>query len=238
MTTSLECDGRHGHNTAMPDDKKISSPSRNDTQRNRILALAALVQVVTLTQAIARKGVADEADMRACLNSLFVDRHTDIAAAYGGLRRLGTGLRQLSFLLQGQKLPAAKEILTHVSGLMTLERKLSGKPDMLGTLRTGMKRISKPAEYFNSITHPNVIAGLAGLYGDTISTMQPRIIVHGRPVYLRQNENTNKIRALLLAGIRAAYLWRHHGGGHLKLLFSRRGMLRDIDALLKEATDY
>jgi len=222
----------------MPAGKKIPTPSQNNTRRNHVLALSALVQAVTLTQAIARKGTADETDMRACLNSLFADHHTDIATAYGGLRQLGTGLRQLSFLLQGQQLPQAKEMLTHISGLMALERKLSRQPDMLSTLRTGMERIRKQAEYFGAIMHPNVIAGLAGLYGDTISTMKPRIIVHGRQIYLRQSDNTNKIRALLLAGIRAAHLWRQYGGGHLKLLFSRRGMLRDIDALLKEATDY
>ena len=237
-TLYLEHAGRYSHNTDMPTGKTHPAPAHRDAHRNRVLALAALVQAVSLTQTIARKGMADESDMRACLSSLFADPHTDIAAAYGGLRRLGTGLRHLAFLLQGQRLPEAKELLTHVSGLMALERKLSKRPDMLDALRTGMQRIGKQADYFDSIMHPNFIAGLAGLYGNTISTMKPRIMVHGRPVYLRQSSNTNRIRALLLAGIRAAHLWRQHGGGRLKLLLSRQSMLREIDSLLKEAADY
>ncbi len=213
-------------------------PPQHNNQRNRILALAALVQAVKLAQSIACKGMADETDMQACIGSLFGGRQADIAQAYGELRCLCTGLRQLSFLLHGQELVQAKEMLTQLSGLIALERKLGKQPGMLNSMREGMERISRQAEYFDSILHENVMAGLAGLYGDTISTLKPRIIVHGRPVYLRQSANTNKIRALLLSGIRAAHLWRQNGGGHLKLLFSRRRLAHDVDLLLKEAASH
>lgn len=234
----LETTGRHRHNTDMSDNERTVQPQQSGNQRNRILALAALVQATKLAQNIARKGMADETDMQACIGSLFAGHCADIAEAYGELRHLSTGLRELSFLLHGHELAQAKEMLTHTSGLMALEKRLGKHPDMLNSMREGMERINKQANYFDSILHENVMAGLAGLYGETISTLKPRIIVHGRPIYLHQHSNTNRIRALLLSGIRATHLWRQNGGSHLKLLFSRRRLAHDADALLKEAASH
>jgi high frequency lysogenization protein len=45
--------------------------------------------------------------------------------------------------------------------------------------------------------------------------LSPRIMVNGDPAHLNNPENANRIRALLLAGIRAAMLWRQSGGGRL-----------------------
>jgi high frequency lysogenization protein len=46
-------------------------------------------------------------------------------------------------------------------------------------------------------------------------------MVSGEPVYLQNRDNVNKIRALLLSGIRAATLWRQTGGKRRQLLFFR-----------------
>ena len=215
-----------------------TSPPQPDSRRNRTLALAALVQAVALAQNVARKGMCDATDTEACIKSLFADPHEDVAVLYGGVRHLSTGLRQLSLLLHGHELAQAKEMLTHASSLLALERKLRKQPDMLKALSAGTERITKQAGFFDSILHENVMAGMAGLYGDTISTLKPRIVVHGKPVYLHQSANTNKIRALLLSGIHAAHLWRQNGGGHLSLLLSRKRLVEDADHLLKEATSH
>ena len=49
-----------------------------------------------------------------------------------------------------------------------------------------------------------------------------RILVRGEQNYLRNNDNAAKIRALLLAGIRAAVLWQQLGGSRWTLFWSRR----------------
>jgi high frequency lysogenization protein len=46
-------------------------------------------------------------------------------------------------------------------------------------------------------------------------------------------DNAAKIRALLLAGIRAALLWRQAGGDRWKLIFSRSAMQKEAQQLLK-----
>jgi len=48
---------------------------------------------------------------------------------------------------------------------------------------------------------------------------------------LTQAANTQRVRALLMAGLRAAHLWHQHGGGHLGLLFRRKAILRELDQL-------
>ena len=59
----------------------------------------------------------------------------------------------------------------------------------------------------------------------TVSTLGPRIIVRGDPALLARPESANRIRALLLAGIRAAVLWRQCGGTRVGLILGRRRLL-------------
>jgi len=44
----------------------------------------------------------------------------------------------------------------------------------------------------------------------------------------------NKIRALLLAGIRSAMLWRQCGGSRWRFIFFRRKIQREAEFLLSE----
>ncbi len=46
--------------------------------------------------------------------------------------------------------------------------------------------------------------------------------------HLQQTDNAAKIRALLLAGIRSARLWRQLGGHRWQLIFSRRKLLATL----------
>jgi len=204
--------------------------------RNRVLALAAMVQCTCLVQGIARKGVADALEIEACLASIFAPAGSSADEMYGGPSRLRTGLIMLGQVLQGEDVKKAKELMAYTAAMISLERRLSRNPKILKQLADGMTRIEKQCEFFKSFMHGNVIAAIAGLYGDTISTMKPRIIVRGKPEYLRHTGNTNKVRALLLAGIRAAHLWRTHGGRRFQLIIRRRSLTEQVQKLLREAS--
>jgi len=114
---------------------------------------------------------------------------------------------------------------------MHLERKLAKKPDMLKTIAQGIEKAREQARHFSS-THENVVANLADLYVNTISTLPPRIIVNGEHGYLSDPENANKVRALLLAAIRSAVLWRQCGGMRLQLLLNRRKIIEEAEKIL------
>ena len=77
-----------------------------------------------------------------------------------------------------------------------------------------------------------MLARLADTYASTVSQLQPRIMVQGEPDYLNTPANANRIRALLLAGMRSAVLWRQLGGHRLKLLWTRKRIVACAQAML------
>jgi len=52
-----------------------------------------------------------------------------------------------------------------------------------------------------------MIGNLANLYRNSISHLNPRIMVSGDPDHLNNNETASTIRAALLGGIRSVVLW-------------------------------
>ena len=99
-------------------------------------------------------------------------------------------------------------------------------------LQAGLLRLAPQAQAQGS-THPEVIAELAKLYADTLGTLRPRVMVQGNPHYLGQAGVVADIRALLLAALRSAVLWRQLGGSLWDFVFQRRAMAAAIDARLR-----
>jgi len=102
-----------------------------------------------------------------------------------------------------------------------LQKQLGQNREMLNTIRIGITKAQTQAEHFG-VMHENVLANLADIYHSTISTLQPRIMINGDQQHLGNQTVVNKIRALLLAGIRASLLWRQCGGSRWHLILSRK----------------
>lgn len=200
---------------------------------NRTIALAALVQSIECLRQIAWQGRIEAEPLRIMINSLFADDVNSIEEIYGGLGNLHNGLRILTEHEHIQHQDRNIEIMRYAISLMALERKLSKQPDMVSKVQKGLEDAQKQAEYFDSnITHESVIANLADLYKNTISEIGPKIMVQGNQTYLGNTDNTNKIRALLLCGIRAALLWHQAKGGRIKLLLGRGKMAAEAKRLI------
>ena len=208
------------------------------TFTDRTLALAALFQAAQLVQQVARRGQAADPDIRTCIDSLFRIDAPSTAAIFatpdGGIG-LGPGLKTLLARLGGGGTAEELEVTRYVIALLHLERKLARDSALLNALRTGIGRVAGQAEYFAASTHATVIAALGELYQQSISTLQPRIMVQGEPAYLTDTARANLIRALLLAGIRAAVLWRQLGGNRWQLLLGRRRILDTARQLLQQS---
>ena len=116
--------------------------------------------------------------------------------------------------------------------MIGLERQLDKRDDMLQIMGSRLDQIQQQVEHFG-LVHDNVIAACGGLYQDTISTFRQRIQVHGDMRFLQQPNNAAKIRALLLAGIRSARLWRQLGGHRWQLVFSRSKLLKELYELTR-----
>ena len=101
---------------------------------------------------------------------------------------------------------------------------------MLGELGSRLTRIQGQAEHFGE-THENVIASLGEAYQETLSTLKTRIIVQGDPSLLQSRMMPERVRAILLAGIRFALLWHQQGGRRWKLIFQRGALKKALDQL-------
>jgi len=149
------------------------------------------------------------------------------------------GLRTLIQQFDGRNAAKEKEkgkdlyVTKYVAGVMVLEKRLKRDDEMLATIASGIERARNQIEHF-SLLHDNVIAGLANAYSQTISTLKPRIMVQGEHVYISNPNNANRIRALLLAAIRATVLWRQCGGTRWQLLFQRGSIVEEAKRLLED----
>ncbi len=193
---------------------------------DRVIALSALMQSVTLVKQIAETGQVDNNDMQTMLQSLLVMDAPDTESVYGEISKLKTGLYQFNNQLSKRKQPGDIVMLRYAIGILHLERKLRKRPAMLDLITRELDQIPQQVEYFGSITSPQVIARFADIYQRTVSELTPRIQVFGDSTFLQQADNVNRIRALLLAGIRAAVLWQQKGGRRWQFLLQSNKLLQ------------
>jgi high frequency lysogenization protein len=198
---------------------------------NRAIALAGLYQCVDLVTQIAWQGRYHETAFAGSIGSLFrMDAETYLDV-YGDLDALRSGLEALRAALRREGRGQVLERTRYAVMLLYLERRLRRDPRRQEQIATGIRNAATRLTQL-APTHMDVIDVLAELYRETISTLGPRIIVKGEPDHLSRADNAARIRALLLAGIRAAWLWRQAGGSRLRLLLERPALLREIDAML------
>ncbi|MEE9352555.1 MAG: high frequency lysogenization protein HflD [Thiotrichaceae bacterium] len=205
---------------------------------NRTIALAALFQCTEGVRQLAHDGKIDHDLLDTCLHSISNENTDTIQDVYGDITQLKTGLKVLVFELgSGQMMPDGKqknlEITRYAISLLHLEKKLSTHPELFQTLLEGIEDVQRQRKHFDA-TDETIINRLADIYSETISQLGPRIMVKGDQSHLGRKETASKIRALLLAGIRAALLWRQAGGSRWKLLLERGKMQRQAQDFLAE----
>jgi len=192
--------------------------------KQRILPLAGLVQSLRQIRRIAETGQAEASILNAALASIFQIDAASVAAVYGGLPALRPGLLLLRDYLtsQGQDPQVPKLALS----VLQIERRFSADEDMDHQVHQGILNAKRLAERHGSPAHPEVLTALGGLYAETISRLRPKVMVQGNPHYLGQAPLVAEIRAILLAALRSAVLWRQLGGSYWDFAF-RRGAMQD-----------
>lgn len=203
------------------------------TMQEQLVALGAVFEAAVLADKIARTGQVSEASMGCMLGSLLVRDPKTTLDVYGGDDlNLRDGYRALISSLERNPSALQREPLRYSLAMIGLERQLDKRSDMLQVMGSRLDQIQQQVEHFG-LVHDNVIAACGGLYQDTISTFRQRIQVHGDMRFLQQPNNAAKIRALLLAGIRSARLWRQLGGHRWQLVFSRSKLLKELYELTR-----
>lgn len=198
----------------------------------QVIALAGILQATYLVDQIARTGSADSAGTNGILHSLFVFNSDEPLVVYGGLHNVQLGLRILRDLLAGQRRDEYRGCIRYGLGILHLEKLLAGDAKMQGTIRNRLQHTEKNLEHFSQDIN-RIASNIAAIYQDTISHMKYRIQITGSLQQLQNNHNADRIRALLLAAIRSAWLWRRVGGNRWQLLFVRRKLLAATESLIQ-----
>jgi high frequency lysogenization protein len=195
----------------------------------RVLALAGVFQALSLVRQIAHDGDCDGEALEASLASVFKLESDSAAEVFGGNQGVRRGLRVLVEQVESndRDLPLFHMLIN----VLKLERSLHRNPAINRRLGEGLAGMQRQLQHF-PLTHPTIVARLADLYCANLSPLKPRITVVGNPLYLQQPAKAQRVRALLLAAIRATVLWHQLGGRRRHLLFTpqrevmiARGML-------------
>lgn len=201
------------------------------TLTNQVIALAGIAQATALVGQLATTGKADEIALEASLKSILKTESDSVLDVYGNdLVNLKLGLEHLNAQLIGYEIAYPDEA-RYAASLVFLERQLYEQRNMLQTISIGIERAKVQAEHFH-ILHENVLANFGDIYLQTVSKLQPRIMVNGVPDYLSRQDVANKIRACLLSGIRSAMLWKQCGGRRWKFLLFRKKTQTEVARLL------
>ncbi|HET6602649.1 MAG TPA: high frequency lysogenization protein HflD [Xanthomonadaceae bacterium] len=200
--------------------------------KQRTIALAGVLQAARLVNQIAATGSADGQALQTAIDSVFrIDAESPVAV-YGDPGRIEPMLRALVAHLDGS---ARDPVVTRIAAtVLHVERKLARRPDMLAAISSGIESARRQREHLGEV-HPTVLARLGELYAATVSQLRPRVLVQGNPQYLAQSDVVAEIRAMLLASVRSAVLWRQLGGSYLDLLVRRRRVLEAARSLLAGA---
>ena len=196
---------------------------------DQAMALAAVFQACHLVDQLANTGEASNEQVKVCISALLNQDPESIEDLYGSEQNLTTGVDALTVLLGEHKGNEQYSGITLVYALsiLSIERQLNSRPVMLKNIAEGIDSATRQAQHF-SIIHDNVFANIASLYQQTISTLRQRIQVKGNPIYLQQPGIAERIRCLLFAAVRSAFLWRQLGGKRYHLVVYRKPLIRAL----------
>lgn len=202
--------------------------------REQVIALAGIFQACALVDSYARLGTANGNDVETALYSLLQQNPQSSEAIYRGIGKLETGFETLEKVLSSPKDTHNALVLRYAVGVLYVVRKIAKDPAMLQKIAKGIENAANQAEHF-SPTHANVVANLADLYQQTISTLKFRIQVNGVATNLQQPAIASRIRCLLFSAIRSAFLWQQLRGNRLQLMCRRNDILKQAQQLAREA---
>lgn len=203
--------------------------------KDRALALAGLLQALDAVTTLARTGKLPEDQARPLIDAVFRIEAESAEAVFGAPSALRHGFELLAAHAGGQ--PGSSAPLAKMGmNVLQVERSLANQPSMLRSLGQGIEDLGKSCGQIDTLDESR-LSGLGELYAQTISKLTPRVMVQGEPAMLSRSEVVLQIRALLMAAVRSAVLWRQMGGSFWDFFLRRgaiaqaaRGWLRVIES--------
>lgn len=198
---------------------------------NKTLALAGIFQAASLVDILSTQGTAPEDCFIESIHSIFNTTDETLSEFNQGTLKSTLGLLSLHHSLIHPKDYTTEQLARYFKAMIRLERVIARHQKMSELIRTRLGHFKRYLCLIDSLTHHSLIAKLASLYVDTAGTSKCRVIVRGHPSLLTHQAQREKICAALLAGIRAAHLWRTLGGKEWELSFRKKRLLKHLEKL-------
>ena len=193
--------------------------------KDQTIAFAGVLQAGELVRQVATSGQCSRFSAGASIASLFVSEPESTEAVFGDIAGVGLGLTMAGELASSASADS-RQAMAYAGGLLRLAVLLRRDSERQQKLGRELELVRPAFDRAESPLDPSVTAQLADIYRSVISTLSMRIQVNGHPAYLKDSEKVSLIRAILLAGVRAAFLWYQLGGRPWRLLFQRGKMFR------------
>lgn len=190
------------------------------TDADRTLALAGVFQAAHLTSQLARSGMTDAAALATSVDSIFRLDPASVAEVFDGVAGVAIGLGCLITQLDNPKARDV-DVSRYAVGVIQLAMRLAKDADAQAALAQDISDLADRRNAFD-MDDTQLYAPLADIYQRNLSNQSPRIMVKGEPLHLQNPDTAARIRAALLAGVRAAHLWTQCGGSRWQLVFKRR----------------
>ena len=186
-----------------------------------VIALSALVQSAYIVNRLATSEHVTNEESKILLKSIYKTDTFDSILIYENKRNIVEGLNILKDILIGKNDIFLINIQKYALSMMLIQKNISKISDLQDLIR---KKIDNYEE--NSMMATNfddLIKYSENIYKEYIAIIRPKVVISGKKEYLEKNSSL--IRALLLSGIRAAFLWSYHGGSKWQLMFRRSEIL-------------
>lgn len=198
------------------------------------LALAGIYQSCLVVSDIAWSGKYVEDDLLPLINSILKIDSSNIEDIYIDKKSLKTGLIYLRKQIVGDIFTRSSETRRYISSMQILADKVISNNEMVSTIQILLKELK---DEISSSSVDDQSKKLSSIYQQTLSMVDPRIVVNGENVNLMNPIQAARIRTALFAGVRSIILWKQLGGSKLKLLIFKSAFSKKIDNYLKAMPD-
>lgn len=196
----------------------------------RALALAGLLQACYLVAGVARTGLVGQDSLAGCLESVFVTNPETTLDVYGSGNGVRTGLRLVMEIFGDMKISEHGDTIRYGMSVLALEKRLRSQPEVLRAIGAGISAVQEHRIARGlGVADEDCITRLSEVYEQTAGRSEPRIRVLGQQKHLANPANQARIRALLLAALRSAVLWRQLDGRRTQFVLGRGRLLRSAD---------
>ena len=153
---------------------------------------------------------------------------TDPEIALGGVQGVYAGLPDLA---RKNPDPSAVERLRYAIAMIDIQKRLRRDTTIASRLRAQLDEIRDGGTILD-LNSPEGISALAEIYSATLSLLTPKIIIRGSEQHLKDEDIVLKVRSVLLAGVRAAYLFHELGGRKWQIFIGRKKLADSASRLL------